>query len=110
MYDLNDVPESRRINFGLINDAAVAVLPSLLKRWLPHGRIEGNEYVARNPTRADRHVGSFRINLRNGRWCDFATGDAGGDPVSIAAYLAGLSQIEAAERLAAMLGMEARDA
>ena len=103
-------PARKRINFARINSAAVALLPSLLNRWLPGGRTEGHEYVVRNPTRADRHLGSFRINLRSGRWSDFATGDCGGDPVSLAAYIAGVSQIKAAERVAEMLGVEARDA
>ena len=112
MIELNSLPKTARgtINFTRINSAASAVLPALLNRWLPDGRAQGNEYVARNPTRADHHLGSFRINLRNGRWSDFATGDRGGDPVSLAAYLAGISQVEAAERVATMLGVEARDA
>ena len=111
MIDLNEIkpPERGRINFARINGAALAVLPSLLKRWLPDGRVEGHEYVARNPTRSDQHCGSFRINLRSGRWSDFATGDRGGDVVSLAAYLAGISQSEAALRLAHMLGVEALD-
>ena len=88
---------------------ALAVLPSLLARWLPRGRTEGLEYVALNPTRPDRHLGSFRINLRTGRWSDFATGDKGGDPVSLAAYLSRLSQRKAAEKLAGMLGIEVCD-
>src|SRR4051812_23645848 len=99
MIDLNYVrkPPLRPINFAKINKAAVSVLPSLVKRWLPGGRMEGNEYVARNPRRADRHAGSFKVNVRTGRWSDFAVADAaGGDPVSLAAYLAGISQIEAA--------------
>ena len=66
---------------------------------------EGGEYVARNPTRHDRRPGSFKVNLRTGRWADFATGDRGGDPVSLAAYLFGLTQAEAARRLADMLGV-----
>jgi hypothetical protein len=112
MIDLNDIPTPRRgrINFARINAAALAVLPSLLRRWLPHGRVEGHEYVARNPTRSDQHSGSFCINLRNGRWADFATGDCGGDVVSLAAYLAGFSQSEAAVQLAHMIGVEALDA
>jgi hypothetical protein len=65
----------------------------------------GHEWVARNPTRADRKPGSFRVNLRTGRWADFATGDAGGDPVSLAAYLSGTGQAEAARALADMLGV-----
>jgi hypothetical protein len=44
-------------------------------------------YVALNPTRNDRRPGSFKINIRMGRWCDFAAGDQGGDPVSLVAYL-----------------------
>ena len=39
------------------------------------------------------------------RQSDHATGDRGGDPVSLAAYLFGLTQTEAARRLAAMLGV-----
>jgi hypothetical protein len=99
----------KRVDFGRVNSAALTVLPSLLARWLPRGRREGLEYVALNPTRHDRHLGSFRINLRTGAWGDFATGDGGGDPVSLAAYLSNLGQIEAAEKLGQMLGVGARD-
>jgi hypothetical protein len=77
----------------------------LLARWLPEGRVVAGEYIARNPRRADRHAGSFRINLRTGRWSDFATGDKGGDPVSLAAFLFNLSQASAARRLIDMLGV-----
>jgi DNA primase len=78
----------------------------MLRRWLPDGRREGNEWVALNPTRADKHPGSFKVNLRTGRWADFATGDKGGDLISLAAHLHGLSQVEAARKLARMLGLE----
>lgn len=61
--------------------------------------------MALNPTRRDRHLGSFRINVRSGRWADFATGDRGGDVVSLAAYLSHLKQSEAAEKLGGMLGL-----
>ncbi len=93
------------INFAAINRAALAVLPSLLIRWAPGGITRGSEYVARNPTRADRRPGSFQVNVRTGRWADFATGDKGGDVVSLAAYLAGTGQAEAARNLAGMLGL-----
>ncbi len=95
-----------RIDFGAINAAALPALPTLLRRWLPDGRQVGREYVARNPRRADKRAGSFKINLRSGKWCDFATGDAGGDVVSLAAYLSGTGQGNAAKNLAAMLGVE----
>jgi hypothetical protein len=54
--------------------------------------------------RADRHLGSFKINLRTGRWADFATGDAGGDLISLRAYLDGIRQGEAARRIAREIG------
>lgn len=94
-----------RLDFARINDAALAVLPALVTRWLPDGRREGGEWVALNPRRADRKPGSFRVNLSTGRWADFATDDRGGDVVSLAAYLAGSTQAEAARNLADMLGM-----
>lgn len=94
-----------RTDFDAVNRAALAALPALVRRWLPDGRPEGPEYVARNPRRSDRRPGSFKVNLRSGRWADFATGDKGGDVVSLAAYLGGLSQIEAARSLAEMLGV-----
>jgi hypothetical protein len=88
---------------------ALVALLGLLERWLPGGRTEGAEYVVLNPRRSDQHLGSFRVNLRTGRWADFAiAGARGGDVVSLAAYLAGIGQLEAAERLAEILGIEAR--
>jgi hypothetical protein len=101
-------PPLSDIDFQRINEAALPALPSLLGRWLPGGRLQGREYVVRNPRRADRRPGSFLVNVRTGAWADFATGDKGGDPISLAAYLAGISQIEAAERLAAMFNVEVR--
>ena len=94
------------IDFAAIAAAALPVLPDIARRWLPGGRRNGNEWVARNPTRGDRSPGSFKVNLRTGKWADFATGDKGGDAISLAANLHGLSQLEAARKLAAMLGIE----
>ena len=95
----------RRLDFPAINRAALASLPALLQRWLPDGRLVGREYTARNPRRADRRPGSFRINVNSGRWSDFAPGDKGGDVVSLAAYLSGTGQAEAARSLADILGL-----
>ena len=97
--------DHKRIDFGGINRAALANVDVILRWWLPGGRVQGAEYVARNPRRNDRRPGSFKINMDTGRWGDFATGDRGGDLVSLAAYLAGLSQVEAARELADMLGV-----
>jgi hypothetical protein len=95
-----------RIDFARLNAAALPRLPELVRQWLPDGRRVGQEWIARNPTRADRHPGSFSINLRTGRWADFATGDRGGDVVSLLAYVSKTSQGKAARALAITLGIE----
>lgn len=100
---------SNRIDFEAVNTAALRMLPALCARWLPGGKIVGREYVARNPKRSDKKPGSFSVNVKTGRWADFSTGEKGGDPVSLAAFLFDLSQGDAAERLAEMLNLrEAR--
>ena len=95
------------IDFAEINRAALASLPAVLARILPGGKRVGSEVVALNPRRADRRLGWFKVNRYNGKWADFATGAKGGDPVSLVAYLANVSQGEAARLLAQMLGIEA---
>jgi hypothetical protein len=94
------------IHFDEINRAALAAFPAVLARILPNGKRVGAEIVALNPRRADRHLGSFKVNRYNGRWADFANGAKGGDPISLVAYLADVSQSEAARLLARMLGIE----
>jgi hypothetical protein len=95
-----------RIDFRKISDAAAARAETIVRRWLPDGHREGAEWVARNPRRNDHRAGSFKVNLRAGIWGDFATGDKGGDLISLAAFLFNLSQKEAAERVADMLGID----
>jgi hypothetical protein len=94
------------LDYDVIGRAALRYLPLMVLRWLPDGRREGQEWVARNPTRSDRHLGSFKINLRTGQWADFATGEKGGDVISLAAYLHGLSQSAAAGKISEMLGLK----
>jgi len=97
----------RRIAFARIAEAALARAPEIVSRWLPDGRREGSEWVVRNPTRADHRVGSFKVNLRTGRWGDFSTGDRGGDLIGLAAYLhTGGDMGEAARRVAEMVGVD----
>jgi hypothetical protein len=88
--------EQRRIAFRSIASAALSRVDAIVRRWLPDGRYEGTEWVSKNPTRADRRRGSFKVSCTSGKWGDFATGECGGDLVSLAAYLFKLSQVEAA--------------
>ena len=74
------------------------------------GKNQGREYLPINPTRADTKPGSFTINRDSGAWADFASGDKGGDLVSLTAYVRGIKQGEAADRLAEFLGIGKSDA
>lgn len=88
-----------------IASKALASIDSILSQWLPNGKASGREYKARNPTRNDKRPGSFSINLNTGNWQDFATKDKGLDLVSLVAYLDGVTQSEAAEKVAVFLGI-----
>lgn len=77
----------------------------LVPEWLPEGRRQATEWISRNPTRADRHAGSFSVSLIDGCWHDFATGDGGGDLVALAAYLWDVRQTDAARMVADRLGL-----
>lgn len=94
-----------RAPISTIAAAALARSEGLVMGWLPDGRRRGSEWVARNPTRNDSSLGSFSVNLATGRWADFASGDKGGDLVSLVAYLRNVGQGEAAQLLASDLGM-----
>jgi len=102
----NQNHQIKQIDYQRINEACLSVIQSLLSRWLPDGKIQGHEYVALNPKRNDTKLGSFKINIHNGKWSDFATGDKGGDLISLASYLSGKSQSKTALELAEMLGVQ----
>jgi hypothetical protein len=97
----------RRIAFRRIAEASLSASSELTARWLPDGCREGAEWVATNPIRADNRRGSFKVNLRTGRWSDFAVDASGGDLISLAAYLFHLSQAKAAISIAGALGIDA---
>lgn len=89
------------IDFRVVNAALHA--ESVVPQWLPGGQRRGAEWVCSNPTRADKHAGSFSVKLTTGQWCDFASDDKrdrGGDLVGLYAYLfhSG-NQVEAAREL-----------
>lgn len=93
------------IDFDGIAAAARPRLREIVERWLPGGVYRGAEYLVRNPKRADRSPGSFSINIRTGKFADFADGTGGHDAIALAAFLFDIPQAEAARRIAAMLGL-----
>ncbi|MCC7280082.1 MAG: DUF3987 domain-containing protein [Chromatiaceae bacterium] len=107
---LNQNPKSSAassIDIATVARAALEQSERILATWLPDGKRQGAEWLARNPTRDDANPGSFSVNLLTGKWSDFATDtDKGGDLVALVAFLDNLSQPEAARRLADFLGMD----
>ncbi len=93
-----------RMNFEKLNLRVIPLSLQVLRQLLPNGTVQNQEYVALNPTRKDKHLGSFRINTISGKWADFATGDKGGDIISLWAYIKGVRQIDAARKLQAITG------
>jgi putative DNA primase/helicase len=97
-----------KVDFKQIASAALDSIDRLLNSWLPNGKREGHEFKALNPNRADQKVGSFSINLTNGRWADFADSDnaaKGGDLISLYGYINNLEPLEAAIEVASQVGI-----
>lgn len=87
------------INYTEINQRLLRNAEHHVREWLPGGTKQGHEYLPINPTRDDANPGSFTINLKTGYWMDGATGDKGGDLISLYAYINGMKQGEAAKAL-----------
>lgn len=92
-------------DFQKIKAIALASIDSVLSHWCPGGKKQGHEYLPLNPLRVDSKQGSFSINLNTGAWSDFATDDKGGDLIALVAYIEGIKQGEAANRLSQFLGL-----
>ncbi|MGZ8262071.1 MAG: DUF927 domain-containing protein, partial [Methylotenera sp.] len=92
-------------DFQKIKAAALAGIESVLSHYCPGGKRQGHEYLPLNPVRSDSKPGSFSINLNTGAWADFATDDKGGDLIALVAYIEGIKQGEAANRLSQFLGL-----
>lgn len=90
------------IDFKTIAERLLAGAQDLLPRWLPNGKWQGHEWVVGN-LHGDAGD-SLKINANSGKWADFASGDAGGDLVSLYAAINGMEQGEAARALEAEVG------
>jgi hypothetical protein len=91
-------------DFKTIADLAKSSSLMVVSYLCPHGKREGHEWVALNPKRSDTKPGSFKINLKTGKWGDFATGDRGGDLIALWAYIKDIGQYEAMKQLKTLLG------
>lgn len=86
-------------NFPVVAEALLNRSEPVLQEWLPGGRRVGSEWVCGN---LQGEAGqSLSINVNTGAWQDFATGEKGGDLISLYAAIHRLSQIESLMRLSA---------
>lgn len=93
---------TKTIDFRSLNDAAIAHCPGLLERLLPEGKLEGHEFTCGNLSGESGK--SCKININNGKWSDFSTGESGGDIISLVAAIENTNQYQAAKSLAKMIG------
>lgn len=87
------------VDFSSLAGHLLAQAPVLVPQWLPAGKRSGHEWVV-GGLGGDAGT-SLSINLNTGLWMDFATGDKGGDLISLYAAIHSLKQIEAAKELGA---------
>ncbi|MEP0395810.1 MAG: toprim domain-containing protein [Nitratireductor sp.] len=90
-------------DLGEIRERLIDRIDSLVRELAPDGRASGSYWIAKNPTRTDRHAGSFWVRIRQpaaGAWRDEAgvRGVDEGDVVDLVRYCLGhrdLSQTRA---------------
>ena len=90
------------LDFAGLNAHLLPKARELMLAWFPDGRFVGKEYAC-----ADLRGGngdSCKVNMQTGLWSDFATGEKGGDLVSLYAAIQGITQGEAFKRLAETVG------
>lgn len=86
------------IDFKAISSALLRSAGDILSEWFPAGVQDGREFRVGNL--AGDKGDSLSINMESGLWSDFATGESGGDLVSLYAAITHQSQKDAAIYLA----------
>jgi putative DNA primase/helicase len=84
-------------DFNSLKNELLSRSESLLRSWFPSGKLVGREFCVGS---LNGEAGnSLKINTRTGQWSDFATGEAGGDLISLYAAIHGITQSDAAREL-----------
>jgi putative DNA primase/helicase len=92
------------IDFKGIADAAMSQAESLLSQWVG-GRRDGQEWQAER--RANGGMGdSLKFNLQTGAWMHGSADAAGGDLISLYAYVYSTDNVAAAKAVAAAVGFD----
>jgi putative DNA primase/helicase len=85
------------IDFSGLASQLLSSARTLLPTWFPAGKFRGHEFVVGDLS--GEQGDSLSINVNTGKWCDFSTGEKGGDLVSLFAAIHKISQAEAAKQL-----------
>jgi hypothetical protein len=87
-----------------------ARIEDLCKHLLPDGKRQSGYWMARNPTRNDKHIGSFWVALTKapGAWKDAATNESG-DVFGLIGYVKGLQFRDVMQWARDWLGIEKCD-
>lgn len=85
------------IEFEALASRLLQQARSLLAEWFPEGRLLGHEFEIGDLGGSPGD--SLRVNINTGKWKDFASGEAGGDLISLYAAIHGLKQGEAVRAL-----------
>ena len=92
------------LKFAALAAALLDRAHHLVAQWLPGGDQRGHEWVC--GSLQGGKGSSTSVNLSNGRWADFATGEQGGDLLGLYAAIHGLSMGKAALQVAREEGLE----
>ncbi|MDD3757688.1 MAG: VapE family protein [Advenella sp.] len=95
-----------KIDFKEVASYALSMAETLVPQWLPAGRKNGAEWQCGNLQGEPGK--SLSVNLNTGIWADFASGERGGDLISLyAAIFTGNDQLKALKELAEQLHIRA---
>ncbi len=92
------------IKFSDLADALLQRADELVPAWLPGGVREGHEYKCGSLGGGSGR--SCSINMVDGKWSDFSTGEAGRDLLALYAAIHDLSMSKAAAQVAREEGLE----
>lgn len=106
MLDFREAPSQdgrASSTFAEVADALLARSVDVVRHLIPRGRLNGHEYVTGN-LQGDRGE-SLSINVKSGVFKDFATGEGGGDLISLWGAVRGIANGEAKAEAETWLGI-----
>lgn len=85
------------IDFGDLNNQLTCNSTGHLLSWFPAGKVMGRNFRVGNL--AGDPGDSLCVEIDTGKWIDFATGECGGDLISLYAASNGINQVDSAKAL-----------